>query len=446
MITLTLLHPVQSIPIQTWTFSGKDVISIGRAPDNNVVLYSAVVSRRHAELRRNGDIWELTNLGTNGTYLNGKRVQQSIVANGSVLRLARSGPNLKIQFPGEPSVGLENAATASPSPPDPSLLQVTPDYSPPDQNTQEHYGDVDRGPEAKAKQVANRSCTHQRTAANSLFCPDCGQPTQVQQIIRGYQVVRVLGRGGMGTTYLTWKDDQIRVLKEINADLVDNPKAQQLFEREAHTLQQLNHPGVPRFFDFFTEAGKRYLVMEMIYGQDLERWVLQKGPVSSQQAIDWMVQACEVLDYLHSRETPIIHRDIKPGNLLSRVGTQQLVVLDFGAVRAMKSPALGTRIGAEGYSAPEQDRGRPVLQSDLYSVGSTLVYLLTGSGPSRFYRQIQGNVRLWLDGQPEATRIKPELRSVIMRVTDPLPEKRYTTARDLAAALLGCVRTPSLQA
>lgn len=98
MITLNLLHPLQSIPIQSWTFDEESVIRIGRATDNDVILYSAVVSRHHVELRRHGANWEIVNLGANGTYLEGKRITESPLKDGSLIRLARSGPQIQIQL------------------------------------------------------------------------------------------------------------------------------------------------------------------------------------------------------------------------------------------------------------------------------------------------------------------------------------------------------------
>lgn len=98
MIILSLLHPVKQIPVQVWTFPSESVIRIGRSTDNQVVLYSAVVSRRHVELRRVGSEWEVVNLGTNGTYLNGKRITQSTITDGAIIRLARSGPNIQIRM------------------------------------------------------------------------------------------------------------------------------------------------------------------------------------------------------------------------------------------------------------------------------------------------------------------------------------------------------------
>lgn len=98
MIQIILLHPQQSTPVQTWTFTDQSVIRIGRATDNNVVLYSVVVSRHHVELRQVNRSWEIVNIGANGTYLNGNRINQAPVVDGTVMRLAPSGPQLQIRL------------------------------------------------------------------------------------------------------------------------------------------------------------------------------------------------------------------------------------------------------------------------------------------------------------------------------------------------------------
>ncbi len=98
MITLSLLHPLNKKPVQHWTFEENSVIRIGRSTENDVVLYSAVVSRQHVELRKTDQGWEIVNLGTNGTYLDGKRVAQALAKDGIIIRLARSGPNIQINI------------------------------------------------------------------------------------------------------------------------------------------------------------------------------------------------------------------------------------------------------------------------------------------------------------------------------------------------------------
>lgn len=96
MITLSLLHPLHKTPVQSWTFEQGDVIRVGRSTDNDVVLYSAVVSRHHVELHRTTSGWDVKSIGTNGTYLEGQRIAEAPVTDGMIIRLARSGPNIQI--------------------------------------------------------------------------------------------------------------------------------------------------------------------------------------------------------------------------------------------------------------------------------------------------------------------------------------------------------------
>ncbi|WP_319420436.1 FHA domain-containing protein [Pleurocapsa sp. FMAR1] len=112
MITLTLLHPLQSVAVQSWSFYDEPSIKIGRATNNEVVLYSAVVSRHHVEVRKSGeDEWEVVNLGSNGTYIDGKRVEQTKALDGMIFRLASSGPNILIKI--ETSSGQDRSSSNS---------------------------------------------------------------------------------------------------------------------------------------------------------------------------------------------------------------------------------------------------------------------------------------------------------------------------------------------
>lgn len=406
MLTLILLELQHKKPIREWHFEGEPIIRIGRAVDNHIVLTDNLVSRHHLEIRqtynRDGGIsWQLVSQGINGTFVNGvlvTRNQVRNIENNSELQLAQGGPLLKFE-----------------------IHQV---------NT--------------GKQVANNPiniCTHEGNSAGNLFCIHCGQPLNIQQTIRNYQVLRTLGQGGMGTTYLAWDErgkfaayPQLLVLKQMNTDMAKISKAQELFEREANTLRSLNHPGIPKYYDFFVEAGKKYLAMELVHGKDLEKLIYLLGPVLPSQAITWMIQTCDILDYLHSHKPPLIHRDIKPANLMVRNADNRIVVLDFGAVKEIGTQP-GTRIGAEGYCAPEQERGQPLIQSDLYAIGPTLIFLLSGENPFKFYRRRGRRFRFDLSGVPTLTN---KLKEVIDRVTEPLPRDRYQTAKELAAALAAC--------
>ena len=174
--------------------------------------------------------------------------------------------------------------------------------------------------------------------------------------------------------------------------------------------------------------------MELVHGQDLEKLIYYKGPVTPNQSVAWMIQTCDILDYLHSQMPPLIHRDIKPANLMVRTADNGIVVLDFGAVKEIATTP-GTRIGAEGYCAPEQERGQPLTQSDLYAIGPTMIFLLTGENPLRFYRSRGRNFRFDVTSVPTIT---PHLREIIDHVTEPSPRDRYQTAKELAEALANC--------
>lgn len=411
MVTLTLLHPTASTPLQHWNFQKQSIIRIGRSPDNDVILNDPLVSRHHVELREvsspSGNRWHFVNQGSNGTFLNGSLVSQGLLPDEALIRLAREGPVLKFQ------------------------TQESSDVT------------ITQRPAIQVKTIVATGqpvlCTHSGNPPGNLFCIHCGQPlVPVLRTIRDYQVLRTLGQGGMGTTYLAWDKvnsmtgrPSLLVLKEMNTDMMQIAKAQELFEREARTLKALHHPGIPKYYDFFVEGGKKYLAMELIHGQDLEQRILRLGPATPQQAVEWMIQTCDILDYIHSCEPPLIHRDIKPANLMVRHRDNRVVVLDFGAVKEIGT-APGTRIGAEGYSAPEQDRGTPVAQSDIYAIGPTLIFLLTGIAPFKFYRRIGTEYRFDVSSVPT---IAPRLAKLIGRACEPKVQNRYQTAKELMQAL-----------
>ncbi|MFM9268560.1 protein kinase domain-containing protein [Tychonema sp. BBK16] len=411
---LTLLDPEQQTPLQQWSFESESIIRIGRSPENNIVIPNALVSRMHLELQRikNGvsSQWYLVNSGTNGTFVNGMPLSQGWISDGALIQLARGGPLLHFQVT---TIELGGKIGTMPPMTRPSPL-----------------------------------CTHAGNPPGSLFCIHCGEPIKVDRTVRNYQVLRTLGQGGMGTTTLAWDRekakaqkpgsspaDSLVVLKEMNADMAQIAKAQELFEREAKTLKSLNHQGIPKFFDFFVEGGKKYLVMEMLHGEDLEKRIYNRGPVPPQQAIEWMVQTCEVLEYIHSQKPPIVHRDIKPANLLVRHRDNCISVLDFGAVKEIGTPP-GTRIGVEGYTAPEQDRGQPLPQSDLYAIGPTLIFLLTASSPQKYYGKVAGGYGFKLENIPT---LAPKLREIILKTTAAKPGDRFQTAKQLAKSLAACL-------
>lgn len=329
---LTLLHPHKPTPIQRWQFRAVTQVSVGRSQYNHVVVPDLLVSRFHLALHRvntepSQEVWQLHS-SAGSTLLNNQLVSRATLTPGSTIRLGLTGPRLYFEL----------------SPP--KIARRRP------------------------RQGIARHCDHQGNPPEHLFCIYCGQPLKVLKTIRHYQVLKVLGRGGMGTTFLvrsrihTAGHPPLQVLKQMNANMIQIPKARELFEREARVLRSLHHPGIPQLFDTFVENQRPYLVMEWIQGQSLHQWVCQHGPVATRQAGEWLLQVCNILNYLHHRTPPVIHRDLKPSNLLLRARDQRLFMIDFGAVKEMDAVS-GTRIAVEGYSAPEQGLGRPQVQSDL---------------------------------------------------------------------------------
>jgi len=196
VITLTLLHPVQATPVQRWDFDNQPTIRVGRAAENHVVLYSAVVSRFHVELRWNGQQWELENQGANGTYLDGQRVHHAVLLDGSLIRLARSGPTLQVRFSATEKPGTPGSSQQSLSSPvsqaqamaetDERLLVAQPTLAEtpggasdlPRQRltqTQIEDGFLDASP-VTVHQVEplQAACHHGRAQPGDRFCIDCG--------------------------------------------------------------------------------------------------------------------------------------------------------------------------------------------------------------------------------------------------------------------------------
>lgn len=175
--------------------------------------------------------------------------------------------------------------------------------------------------------------------------------------------------------------------------------------------------------------------MELIHGHNLEQFVNLRGPVDRVRTVKWMIQVCQILIYLHNLQPPLIHRDIKPANLILRNLDSRLMLLDFGAVKELGT-ALDTRIGVEGYSAPEQYRGKPCPQSDIYGIGTTIIFLLTGKTPMQYYRYRSNKFEFDIDNIPNLSIALAEL---LKTACQPEPKDRYQTAEDLLEALSVCL-------
>jgi serine/threonine-protein kinase len=262
-----------------------------------------------------------------------------------------------------------------------------------------------------------------------------------------YNVLSSLGRGGFGETFLA-EDTQMPsrrrcVIKQLRSS-TDKPELVQLvrdrFSREAAILESVgDHPQIPTLYAYLVRDDRFYLIQEWIEGQTLTQFISQRGALTETEVTALLQQLLPVLSYVHDRG--LIHRDIKPDNIIIRQRDGLPVLIDFGAVRE----TMGTKynevgqttssivIGTPGFMPSEQAVGRPVFSSDLYALGLTAIYLLTGRYPQDLPTDPRTGEILW---QSYAPACSPRLQAVIDRTIASHPHDRYPTARDAISALI----------
>ncbi len=199
------------------------------------------------------------------------------------------------------------------------------------------------------------------------------------------RVLMQIAAGGLSAIYLAeTPEKELRVLKEATLPLTledsVREKAKELFFREATILRRLSHPKIARVLDYFVEDGRDYLILEFVPGHTIRQLVRQNGPFSESDVLTYSMKIADILEYLHSQTPPVIHRDVTPDNIVLRED-DEIVIIDFGAANEFLGTATGTLVGKQAYISPEQFRGRSQTQSDIYSLGGTLHYMLTGKDP-----------------------------------------------------------------
>ncbi|HLW03175.1 MAG TPA: protein kinase [Ktedonobacterales bacterium] len=235
----------------------------------------------------------------------------------------------------------------------------------------------------------------------SKFCSACGGPAAAtvtgllssdHVLKQRYRVQRRLGQGGFGAVYQaqdTLFKNTLRAIKEMSQSSLSPQERQQAisaFEQETNLLASLLHPHLPRIYDYFEEAGRWYLVMDFIPGETLEARLehMPTGALPVEEVLDIGLQLASVLSYLHTRQPPIIFRDLKPANVM-RTPEGDLYLIDFGIARLFKPEQAKdtTALGSPGYAAPEQyGKAQTTARTDIYSLGALLHQLLSGIDPS----------------------------------------------------------------
>jgi serine/threonine protein kinase, bacterial len=287
-----------------------------------------------------------------------------------------------------------------------------------------------------------------------------------------YQIIRTLGSGGFGDTFLAedthMPSRRLCVVKRLRP-IQTNPEVNQLvqdrFQREAAILESLGsgHSQIPKLYAYFYSPADQqfYLVQEWVDGDTLSAMVRQQGRLNEVEVRQILISLLPVFDYVHSQG--IIHRDVKPDNIIVRrsplvqaklstlqnQAQNQPVLIDFGAVRetmavGATAPGRSTSIviGTPGYMPSEQSVGRPVFSSDLYSLGMTAIYLLTGKRPHDFENNPHTSELIW---QADASATSPELVDILSKSIAFNPRDRYQTAGEFLAVLQGQRKSAATQ-
>jgi len=264
-------------------------------------------------------------------------------------------------------------------------------------------------------------------------------------LVDRYFIQEVIGVGGMGSVYRA-RDlhfpnvTKLVAVKEM-LNIAPDPLTRQTiihnFEREANILATLNHPSIPRIYDYFSEEDRSYLVEEFIHGKDLEAIISDTpGFLPEEQVLTWAIQLCDVLAFLHSHKPdPIVFRDMKPSNVMIN-SNGDIILIDFGIAKTFQVGQKGTMIGTEGYSPPEQYRGEASPAADIYALGATCHHALTRRDPrleppfsfgERPVRRIN-------------SRVSSELEAVINTALQYNPAERFAGALEMREALIAAGR------
>jgi serine/threonine protein kinase, bacterial len=291
----------------------------------------------------------------------------------------------------------------------------------------------------------NPDCPQPKNPIDAFLCQACGARLLVRN---RYRVTKSLGQGGFGATFVaidvSLPGEPICVIKQLRPS--NNHEkflrmARELFEREARTLGKIgNHPQIPRLLDFFEERRNFYLVQEYVSGQTIHQEVKQMGLFKENKIRDFLVEILPVITYIHTQQ--VIHRDIKPANILRREQDGKLVLIDFGAVKnyvAQMEPVEGAEqgsntqfaVGTSGYAPPEQLAMRPIFASDIYALGVTCIYLMTGKSPKDIEYNPSTGEMMW----QKHVELSKHMTQVLSKMLEVSVRYRYQSAEEVQKAL-----------
>ncbi len=283
----------------------------------------------------------------------------------------------------------------------------------------------------------NPDCPAPANPDAERFCLGCGSDLLLQNRFRA---IASIARGGFGRTFLA-ADESLSpplpcIVKQFwpqNRSPDALAKAAELFQQEAQHLTELGiHPQIPNIIAYFEQNSQLYLVQELIQGINLVKLVEEEGTFSEAQILHLLDELLPVLNFIHARQ--IIHRDIKPENIIQKPD-KKLVLVDFGAAKVVTNLDLlqvGTSIGSAEYVAPEQAKGKAVFASDLYSLGVTCLYLLTGISPFDLF-DVANDRWIWRDYLTVGA--SDRLAQILDKLLQPALNRRFQSAEEVMGAL-----------
>lgn len=265
-------------------------------------------------------------------------------------------------------------------------------------------------------------------------------PTKIDH----YEVKRMLGDGAVANIYLAHdpkgkRNVALKVFAKENVlDKEDYFRA--YFADEAKLWAELDHPMIPKVYDYVASPEVTYIAMEYIEGQNLLVALEEKGaPLTEREVIDWAVQVCDFLTYLHTHpDQPVIFRDIKPANIM-RDADSRIHVVDFGIARRLatgKTFAEWDAIGTQGYAPPEQYAGKVDTRSDIYALGASIYHIITGRDPRKPHRAFLFHIFPPRSLNPA---VSEALETVILKATEFKAQDRFQSANEMKNALLACI-------
>ena len=254
---------------------------------------------------------------------------------------------------------------------------------------------------------------------------------EVGSLIDGkYRILQKIGQGGMSVVYLARNERANKqwAIKEVRKDGVhDYEVVKQGLVAEIDMLKRLSHPHLPSIIDVIDGTDSFLIVMDYVEGNPLDKAIEATGAQSQENVIDWAKQLCDVLGYLHSRQPPIIYRDMKPANVMLKPDGS-VVLIDFGTAREYKNTSVAdtTCLGTRGYAAPEQfgGMGQTDARTDIYCLGATIYHLVTGHNPCTYPYEMKP-IREW---NPQ---LSTGLESIILKCTQNNPDDRYQSCAEL---------------